>query len=83
MVNLLEPDPNETHLHRPLPIGDLLDHATARGMLRYRLYHGRSHLVAYRSGTASPVERLRGAATRHLVPRVAATAAMLRERSTR
>jgi 2-polyprenyl-3-methyl-5-hydroxy-6-metoxy-1,4-benzoquinol methylase len=81
MVNFLEPAPNDTHLHRPLPIGDLLDHATARGLLRYRLYHGRSHLVAYRSGTPGPMLRLRGSAERHIVPRVAAVAATLRDRS--
>lgn len=49
-VNLLEPDPEDVHLHKPLPIEALLDHAQERGILRYRLYHGRSHLVIYRSG---------------------------------
>ncbi len=49
-VNLLEEEPDDTDLHHPLPIGALLDHAAARGLLRYRRYHGRSHLVVYRSG---------------------------------
>ncbi len=53
-VNLLEPDPADVHLHKPLPIRDLLDHAAVRGILRYRTYHGRSHLVIYRSGRAGP-----------------------------
>ena len=53
MVNFLEPEPNDTHLHKPLPIDALLDHAARRGLVRYRLYHGRSHLVIYRSGGPS------------------------------
>lgn len=50
LVNLLEPDPGDTHLHRVLPIPDLLAHAKSRGLLHHRMHHGRSHLVAYRSG---------------------------------
>jgi hypothetical protein len=49
-VNLLEPGPGDPHLHRPLPIPAILDGATRRGLLRYRIYHGRSHLVIYRGG---------------------------------
>ncbi|MEY2470251.1 MAG: hypothetical protein QOF21_2949 [Actinomycetota bacterium] len=49
-VNLLEPDPNDVHLHKPLPIPELLDRAERNGILRYRKYHGRSHLVIYRAG---------------------------------
>jgi glycosyltransferase involved in cell wall biosynthesis len=56
MVNLLEPAPGETPLHRPLPIRALLAHATRRGLLRYRRYYGRSHLIAYR-GTALGQDR--------------------------
>lgn len=51
-VNFLEEDPHDTDLHRPLPIDRLLDHAAASGLLRYRLYHGRSHFVVYRSPKA-------------------------------
>ena len=47
-VNLLEPVPEDIVLHRRLPIARVLAHATARGLLHYRRYHGRSHLVIYR-----------------------------------
>lgn len=71
-VNLLEPDPADTHLHKPLPIEAILNRATARGLLHYRRYHGRSHLVIYRShGTgrlASRKERLAGEAAIRLEP---------------
>lgn len=66
-VNLLEPDPNDVHLHKPLPIVELLDHAQHRGILRYRKYHGRSHLVIYRADGASlgPLARARSLVERH------------------
>jgi GT2 family glycosyltransferase len=66
MVNFLEPKPHETHLHKPLPIADLLDHAAAKGLVHYRRYHGRSHLVVYRTGVSSPGGRLRSGVERHL-----------------
>ena len=47
-VNLLEPDPDDTHLHKPLPIAAIIRRAKKRGIRRYRKYHGRSHLVIYR-----------------------------------
>ena len=56
MVNLLEEDEHDTDLHRPLPISAILDHAARRGLLRYRRYHGRSHLVAY-AGSAAGARR--------------------------
>ena len=59
-VNFLEPDPDDTHLHHQLPIAALMDHAEAAGLLRYRLYHHRSHLVIYRSPrsrSSAPSER--------------------------
>jgi hypothetical protein len=49
MVNLLETDPGDTHLHRELPIADLLAHARGRGLLYHRVHHRRSYLVAYRA----------------------------------
>jgi hypothetical protein len=52
VVNLLDAVPGETALHRPLPIRAILAHATGRGLLHYRRYHGRSHLLAYRSTSA-------------------------------
>jgi SAM-dependent methyltransferase len=47
LVNFLEPADGETALHRELPIGDLMRHVTGRDLREYRVYHGRSHLVAY------------------------------------
>lgn len=71
MVNLLEPDPDDTHLHRPLPIRAILDHATQHGLVHYRRYHGRSHLFAYRSGAGVGLgSRIRGRVRRHIVPRL-------------
>jgi SAM-dependent methyltransferase len=58
VVNFLGPAPGETRLHRELPIAALLDHARARGLRRYRCYHGRSHLVAYAPGRSGPRARL-------------------------
>ena len=48
-VNLLEPDPADPHMHRPLPIPEILSHARGRGLLHHQIHHGRSHLVIYRS----------------------------------
>lgn len=48
VVNFLEPDPADTHLHRALPVESLVSHARARGLAHYEVLHGRSHLVAYR-----------------------------------
>jgi GT2 family glycosyltransferase len=48
IVNLLEPEAGDTHLHRPLPIRRILDRATAKGLVFYERYGGRSHLIAYR-----------------------------------
>ncbi|MDQ6805513.1 MAG: glycosyltransferase [Actinomycetota bacterium] len=52
VVNLLDEIPGDTPLHRPLPLRAILAHATRRGLLHYRRYHGRSHLIAYRSARA-------------------------------
>ena len=70
LVNLLEPEPEERHPHRPLPIPAILDHAEGRGLLHYSLHHGRSHLVAYRSGTPDGLDRVRGAALRRAGPQL-------------
>jgi SAM-dependent methyltransferase len=54
VVNFLEPSPDEPEIHQhELPISDLLDHAARRRLRRYRIYHGRSHLVLYGSGKGS------------------------------
>lgn len=47
MVNFLEPEPGDTHLHHRLDIEALVRHARAKGLLSYRVFHGRSHLVVY------------------------------------
>jgi len=49
VVNLLEPDPGDTHLHKSLPIGRILRRAGLNGLVFYHRYGGRSHLIAYRS----------------------------------
>jgi SAM-dependent methyltransferase len=54
VVNFLEPSPDDPDVHQhELPIPELLDHAAARRLRRYRLYHDRSHLVLYESGTGN------------------------------
>jgi SAM-dependent methyltransferase len=58
-VNFLEPLPDEPDVHHELPIPALLEHVAARRLRRYRIYHGRSHLVLY---DARPGSRLRGRA---------------------
>jgi GT2 family glycosyltransferase len=73
MVNFLESEPDDTHLHRPLPIKALLDHAARLGILRYRRYHGRSHLVVYRTRPPALRGRLRSRLQRHLGPHLAST----------
>lgn len=70
MVNLLEPAPDDTHLHRPLPIDDLIAHAMHKGLVHYRRYHGRSHLVAYRSGEPTRAGRARSFVERYVTPRL-------------
>jgi SAM-dependent methyltransferase len=59
VVNFLEAEPGETELHHELPIGALLAHASRRGLRRYRIHHGRSHLVVYDSEPARGLARLR------------------------
>jgi SAM-dependent methyltransferase len=47
-VNLLEFEPHQQQLHYELPIRDLLLYAARRGLEHYGVYHGSSHLIAYR-----------------------------------
>lgn len=61
-VNLLEFDDHEQDLHYELPIREILLHAADRHLDCYRVYHGSSHLVLYRTGLASPTRRLRNRA---------------------
>src|SRR4051812_4847610 len=65
-VNLLEFEPHEQQLHYELPIRDLLVYAARRGLEHYRVYHGSSHLIAYRP------ERVGGARAARNLARVAA-----------
>jgi SAM-dependent methyltransferase len=58
-VNFLEPLPDEPDVHHQLPIPALLGHAADRHLRRYRIYHGRSHLVLYEG---RPGKRLNGRA---------------------
>jgi SAM-dependent methyltransferase len=57
VVNFLEPLPDEPDVHHELPIRELVDRAAARRLRRYRIYHGRSHLVLYEN---RPGNRLLG-----------------------
>jgi GT2 family glycosyltransferase/2-polyprenyl-3-methyl-5-hydroxy-6-metoxy-1,4-benzoquinol methylase len=65
-VNFLEPSPDDTHVHHDLPVRELLAHATKRGLVHYRRYYERSHLVIYRSGNPGPTKALRSGLTRTL-----------------
>ncbi|MEA2482462.1 MAG: mycofactocin glycosyltransferase [Thermoleophilaceae bacterium] len=55
VVNFLEPLPDEPDVHHELPIRALLGHAATRRLRRYRLHHGRSHLVVYENRPGSRV----------------------------
>jgi SAM-dependent methyltransferase len=55
VVNFLEPVPDEPDVHHELPIRQLLNHAAGRRLRRYRIYHGRSHLVLYEGKPGSRV----------------------------
>ena len=70
VVNFLEELEGDTHLHKPLPIAKLVDHAAARGLLHYSVHHGRVHLVAYRTAPASPLARVRSTIERRFGPRL-------------
>lgn len=60
MVNLLEHDPTDTHLHRPLPVAAIVRHAAREGLLFYHRYQRRSHLLAYATdGRVSRAQSLR------------------------
>src|SRR4051812_30079915 len=65
LVNFLEEDPaeDEGDVHRPLPIGRLVRYAARRGLIAYRVLHGRSHLVLYAAAPGSPPGRLRSVRT--------------------
>lgn len=58
-VNALETSPDETVLHRELPVAEVVAHARAQGLRAYaRLHEGRSHLVVYPAERATGLARL-------------------------
>ena len=57
-VNLLEFDEHEQELHYELPIPEILRHAADRGLERYRVHYGSSHLILYRPEPAPAARRL-------------------------
>jgi 2-polyprenyl-3-methyl-5-hydroxy-6-metoxy-1,4-benzoquinol methylase len=61
-VNLLEYDPNEQELHYELPIRDLLRHVAHKRLEVYRILHGTSHLVLYKTEPADRLRRLQNLA---------------------
>lgn len=61
-VNLLEYDSHDHLLHHRLPILRLLGHAARRGLIDYRVEHGSSHVILYRSASSSATALVRSAA---------------------
>lgn len=57
-VNLLEAEPGDQELHHELPTAELLRHAARRTLVRYRVLHGRSHLLVYRPEPTGRIGRL-------------------------
>ncbi len=58
-VNALETGPEDTALHRDLPVRAIVRHAAARRLLAYRrLHRGRSHLLLYDGRPARGAARL-------------------------
>jgi len=76
-VNLLEAQEGDQETHRELPIGAILRRAAGLRLLRYRVVHGRSHLVAYEVERGGASARLAGRA-RLLAGRARARAAAVR-----
>jgi GT2 family glycosyltransferase/SAM-dependent methyltransferase len=60
-VNFLEPRPDDVHVHRPLPVSELVAHAKRQGLLHYAVHYDRSHFVIYRARRADLPPRLAGA----------------------
>ncbi len=63
-INFLEPRPDDVHVHKPLPIKQLLRHATRHGLVHYSKHHGRSHFVIYHARQADLARRTLGVARR-------------------
>jgi 2-polyprenyl-3-methyl-5-hydroxy-6-metoxy-1,4-benzoquinol methylase len=56
-VNLLEIDKHEHELHHHLPMAELMGRVARQTLVHYRIHHGSSHLVVYRTRPATPVGR--------------------------
>jgi GT2 family glycosyltransferase/2-polyprenyl-3-methyl-5-hydroxy-6-metoxy-1,4-benzoquinol methylase len=48
VVNLLDPAPGDSPLHRAIPVNQIVDRAERKGLLHHHRHHGRSLLLAYR-----------------------------------
>lgn len=60
VVNFLEPHPDEEpDVHHELPIPELVARSARKRLRRYRVYHGRSHLVAYEPADGGLAARMR------------------------
>ncbi len=76
VVNLLESEEDDQPMHRALPIAAIRRRAARRGVLAYRVYHGRSHLLAYSSpprpwpARLLGIGRLAGGRARRIASRV-------------
>jgi SAM-dependent methyltransferase len=62
IVNFLEPRVDDVALHHALPIDRLLGHCVHRGLVSYRIYYLRSHLVLYEPASSGALPRVRGRA---------------------
>jgi len=95
IVNLLEPERVDPEIHHELPISGLVDRAARTHLRAYRIFHGRSHLIAYEPNAAGSLGRLmsrvrvasvrvrsRASAARRAIARRAAATPLGRRRRT-
>jgi len=66
VVNFLEEDPHDTSLQSSSSDREASRSRRRTGIVRYRLFHGRSHLVAYRSSLSSNQKRFASTVQRRL-----------------
>jgi SAM-dependent methyltransferase len=59
VVNLLEGEADDRPYHHDLPIGEILERASAQDLREYRIHHEISHLIAYSPGQPDRKTRLR------------------------
>ncbi|HVT66005.1 MAG TPA: glycosyltransferase [Mycobacteriales bacterium] len=65
-INFLEPAEDDVHVHKPLPVKQLLKHCTNKGLVHYSKHYGRSHFVIYHSQQTDLARRALGHLRRHL-----------------